>query len=314
MCPSLQNLKLFLISLLLGFANITNAKTLNGFDLTNTAIPAKQIFSGGPPRDGIPAIDQPHFVPASKAGFMQSGDRVLGIVINGKARAYPIKILNWHEIVNDIFSGKALVVTYCPLCGSGIIYDARVNGKRLSFGVSGLLYNSDMLLYDRQTKSLWSQILSKAISGSLRGKSLKIISSSRSRWGLWKKQHPNTDVLSTNTGFDRDYKHSPYGNYDKSSKLYFQVAAKSKKYHPKERVLGISINGKYKSYPFIELARQGQSPLNDSFAGKRLSITFNAANRDGIIKDQAGHIIPSINSFWFAWFAFHPDTAVYSAP
>ena len=127
----------------------------NGFSVTNALIPVDEIRSGGPPRDGIPAIDRPRFVTADAAGFLQASDRVLGITRNGVSKAYPVAILNWHEIVNDRIANEPIVITFCPLCGTGIAYLATTGDQVLDFGVSGLLYNSDMLLYDRQTESLW---------------------------------------------------------------------------------------------------------------------------------------------------------------
>ncbi len=285
--------------------------TKNGFDLANSTIPAGKIFSGGPPRDGIPSIDNPKFISAEKADFLKPADRVLGVEINGKARAYPIRILNWHEIVNDIHNGKPIAVTFCPLCGSGIVYDATFNGKAHKFGVSGLLYNSDVLLYDRETETLWSQILSKGISGKLVGSELDIIPSSHTSWKAWREKHPNTEVLSTNTGSSRNYDRTPYAGYDKGRETYFPLAFRSQKYHPKERVLGVSINGKHKVYPFTELAKIKRGLLEDTFSGQVLHLSFDAENRDGLIKDNSGDILPSINTFWFAWYAFHPDTEIY---
>ena len=285
--------------------------TKNGFDLANSTIPAGKIFSGGPPRDGIPSIDNPKFISAEKADFLKPADRVLGVEINGKARAYPIRILNWHEIVNDIHNGKPIAVTFCPLCGSGIVYDATFNGKAHKFGVSGLLYNSDVLLYDRETETLWSQILSKGISGKLVGSELDIIPSSHTSWKAWRAKHPNTEVLSTNTGSSRNYDRTPYAGYDKGRETYFPLAFRSQKYHPKERVLGVSINGKHKVYPFTELAKIKRGLLEDTFSGQVLHLSFDAENRDGLIKDNSGDILPSINTFWFAWYAFHPDTEIY---
>jgi hypothetical protein len=148
---------LFLVTLCAA-AYAAETRQLNGFILDEPLIPAGAIEKGGPPRDGIPSIDSPLFVAASEASFLDPEDRVLGITQGGKSKAYPVKILNWHEIVNDWLNQQPVVVTYCPLCGSGIAFSAMVGGRRLSFGVSGLLYNSDVLLYDRQTGSLWSQI------------------------------------------------------------------------------------------------------------------------------------------------------------
>ena len=303
-------LRIFVINITL-IASTQAAPEKNGFDLTGSLIPIDKILHGGPPKDGIPSIDQPKFIKANKASFLSTADRIIGINMNGTQRAYPIKILNWHEIVNDKIGNRAIAVTYCPLCGTGVVYDASIKGQASQFGVSGLLYNSDVLLYDRQTHSLWSQILSKAISGKQKNTKLKIISSSHTSWEKWKKQYPNTLVLSTKTGYQRNYSRSPYGDYNQNEVTYFPVSAKSKRYHPKERVLGISINGIHKAYPFTELARNKTSSITDQFAGRSLHISFDIANRDGKITDQQGNIIPSINSFWFAWYAFHSDTKVY---
>jgi len=290
-----------------------SAATKNGFDLTNSLIPVDQILQGGPPRDGIPSIDKPKFVAARSANFLKPSDRVIGINYNGESRAYPISILNWHEIVNDSIRGKGVSVTYCPLCGTGLVYEGSVNGRALTLGVSGLLYNSDVLLYDRETQTLWSQILSKAINGPLSGQKLTMISSSQTSWAKWLKQHPNTKVLSTDTGFSRDYTRSPYGNYDNNTETYFPVNAQSRQYHPKERVMGITINGKHKAYPFAELAKLGTTRLQDQFQGQQLTLEIDVPNRDGKILDANGKPVDLVNGFWFAWYAFHPDTAVFKA-
>ncbi len=291
-----------------------SAPIKNGFDLVNSIIPVNKILSGGPPRDGIRSIDKPKFIAANKADYLKPADRIMGITVDGESRAYPIRILNWHEIVNDSINGKAVAVTYCPLCGSGMVYSADFDGKPHQFGVSGLLYNSDVLLFDRETETLWSQILSKGISGKLVNRSLDVISSAHTSWGTWKKAHPETKVLSTDTGFNRNYSRSPYGDYDKGPETYFPVAFRSKKYHPKERVLGITLNDQHKVYPFSELAKLDGNVLKDSFVKQELFVEFDVENRDGTIKNSAGKVMPSVNSFWFAWYAFHPDAEIYKAP
>ena len=291
-----------------------HAYSKNGFDLSESLIPPKDILQGGPPRDGIPSIEKPKFVAASEADFIKPTDRVIGITINGESRAYPINILNWHEIVNDEIKGVPVSVTYCPLCGTGLVYQSKMNGQVLKFGVSGLLYNSDVLLFDRQTETLWSQILSKAISGPMKGQKLAMIPSSQTSWASWLQKQPNTKVLSTDTGFSRDYRRSPYGDYDNNTQTYFPVSAQSRAYHPKERVLGITLNGKYKAYPFVELGKLGTNTLKDNFEGQNLTINFDVANRDGEVLDANGRPLELVNSFWFAWYAFHQDTAVFKAP
>ena len=119
----------------------------NGFNLENSTIPTNKILQGGPPRDGIPSLDKPKFLSADQANYLNPDDRILGVFHKGIARAYPIRILNWHEIVNDRIQGDAVIVTFCPLCGTGLVYDGNIDGKLHDFGVSGLLYNSDVLLY-----------------------------------------------------------------------------------------------------------------------------------------------------------------------
>ncbi|MEB8433817.1 DUF3179 domain-containing protein [Cocleimonas sp. KMM 6892] len=313
---------LYIVALLMAVLLSTSAHAKpvkNGFDLENSIILVDKILSGGPPRDGIPSIDKPAFLNADDVDYLKESDRVLGIVVGEKgdeeARAYPIKILNWHEIVNDEISGKAIAVTYCPLCGSGIVYDADFEGNAHKFGVSGLLYNSDVLLFDRETETLWSQILSKGVSGELVNKKLKVIQSAHTSWASWKKQYPDTKVLSNDTGFDRDYNRSPYGTYDNDVSVYFPVAFKSKRYHPKERVLGITINDKQKVYPFAELskyfAETQQTSLIDRVDGQELTLEFDVENRDGTFKNANGEVVTSTNTFWFAWYAFHPKGEVY---
>tara|TARA_R110001592_G_scaffold246577_1_gene508469 strand:+ start:20751 stop:21287 length:537 start_codon:yes stop_codon:yes gene_type:complete len=167
-------LRLALVLLLIpASTNVLSRNEKNGFDLTNSLIPVAEILSGGPPRDGIPAIDKPSYLRAGKAHYLNDSDLVLGIVHNGIARAYPVRILVWHEIVNSEFDGEPVVITFCPLCGTGLAFSALVDRQRLDFGVSGLLHNSDLLMYDRQTESLWSQIPGQAVTGDMAGKELR---------------------------------------------------------------------------------------------------------------------------------------------
>lgn len=282
----------------------------NGFNLDGALIPKDQIFRGGPAKDGFPAIDDPKFV-AAEAGSLQNDDAVLGMDYRGVAKAYPVNILNWHEIVNDRFNGEPVVITFCPLCGSGVAYSAVIDGTPHTFGVSGLLYNSDVLLYDRQTQSLWSQLMSQAISGPHKGEHLQSLPITHTTWQDWQTRHPDTLVLSTETGFRRDYRASPYADYIKSPQLMFPVNKLSRRYHPKELVLGIEIDGIFKAYPFVELEKTG-GRLEDAVNAQPVSVHYDSRHRSASAFDRNGKLLPGVRTFWFAWYAFHPDTEVFT--
>jgi hypothetical protein len=305
-------IRLVFVMLLFAVCANTQGQEKNGFNVANALIPIDEIRSGGPPRDGIPAIDRPRFVSAGAASFLRASDRVLGITRNGVSKAYPVAILNWHEIVNDRIAGEPLVVTYCPLCGTGIAYLATTDDQVLDFGVSGLLYNSDMLLYDRQTQSLWSQIRRQAISGPMKGTKLQPVPVMHTQWADWKQRYPATRVLSTKTGYRRDYTKSPYQGYEKTDELFFPVQARDDRYHPKESVLGIEIAGRFKAYPFVELEKSG-GDVHDTFAGHTIVVKYDKQYRTALATEGQDNALPCVISFWFAWYVFHPDTDVYRA-
>ena len=288
----------------------SNAQSFNGFELSNLLIPVHEIRKGGPPRDGIPSIDRPIFLSAGQTTFLKDNDYVLGVSWNGESKAYPIRIMDWHEVVNDYFSNDPVVVTYCPLCGSGVAFNSRVNSQSLTFGVSGLLYNSDVLLYDRQTKSLWSQLETMAISGPQSGAKLEIIPTAYITWNDWKMKYPETKVLSTETGHVRDYNRSPYQSYEGVPDLMFPVEHHNRLFRNKERVIGVAINGKHKAYPFSQL-KKAKGLVIDTFQGKTLTITYDHKTKTASITDENHRNLPGITLFWFAWYAFHPDTEIY---
>ena len=291
------------------------AQTRNGFDLSGALVPADAIQQGGPPRDGIPSIDRPRFVEAGQSG-LKDGDRVLGLARGGIALAYPVRILNWHEVVNDRLGGEAIAVTYCPLCGTGMAFDANVDGKAVSsFGVSGLLYNSDVLLYDRGTESLWSQILEQAVAGPLKGRKLLPVPLTHTSWADWRKRHPRTEVLSTDTGHVRDYERDPYAGYDSVQRLMFDVQHRDERLPLKEWVLGVRVAGQAKAYPFSALAKRvdASGQLRDQLGGTALTIRFDGMHRTAEAFDAKGQALPSVMAFWFAWVAFHPKTEVLGA-
>lgn len=284
----------------------------NGFDLAGSLVPEEEIHLGGPPRDGIPSIDRPVFVRAGDADFLADADRILGLVRGGRVKAYPIAIMNWHEVVNDRLGGESVAITYCPLCGTGVAFVSNRDGRQLSFGVSGLLYNSDVLLYDRETESLWSQLRMQAVAGPLKGERLTALPLTHTSWRAWRQAHPETLVLSTETGFDRDYRRDPYTGYAENSDLYFPVSAKSRRYHAKERVLGVEMDGRFKAYPFAELSRTGQREIRDTFAGRPLRIRFDQSAESARVFDEDGTELAAVTGFWFAWYAFHPTTEVFT--
>lgn len=314
-----MNIKILLLALLqivvisstISLIQSVHAYNLYEFDLSRSIIPINDIYQGGPPKDGIPALDFPKFVDTDKVTFLDPKERVLGIVLNGVIKAYPIKILNYHEIVNDVFAGELILVTYCPLCGTGMAFTVQ-NTSAKSFGVSGLLFNSDLLLYDRSTESLWSQILGQAISGPLLGQELSAIAITHTTWEDWQQQYPNTLVLSTDTGYWREYDSDPYINYRITNRLYFPVSYWDKRYHPKQLVIGLKLNGQFKVYPFVELAKSN-GKIIDYFAGEELTIFFDSEHQTGKVHNSNDDEIPSVIAYWFAWMTFYPHSDVFIA-
>jgi len=290
--------------------------TLNGFDLGDASVPLRYVDRGGPPRDGIPSIDNPKFVSADAATkWLDAGDRVLGLALDdGAPRAYPIRILNWHEIVNDEIAGEAFVISWCPLCGSAVAFRAEVEGvdEPLEFGVSGLLYNSDVLLYDRQTESLWSQLKFEAISGPLKGTKLEPVPMDVTTFEDWRDRHPVSAVLSPRTGYDRPYDRDPYEGYDRQRRVMFPLEHQDNRLHPKAEVLGVTLDGAVRAYPFSELEKIDGS-ITDTIGGRKVQVHFDREHERAWITDAGGERLPGVISFWFAWHAFNPDTEVWAA-
>lgn len=233
-------------------------------DGTPHLIPLASIRSGGPPKDGIPAIDAPRFAGSDTWDDLgYDGDNlVIGVEVNGTRRAYPFQVLVWHEIVNDVIAGKPLLVTYCPLCGTGIVFERELAGEAVEFGVSGQLYNSDLLMYDRKTDSLWSQVTGTAVVGDLAGTALPFYPSEIMTWDDWQQTYPDSEVLTTDTGFSRDYNTDPYGGYYTDGNLMFPVAGLDARLPVKERVTGVEVDGPvYGTYPDSAVIEHG--PVND---------------------------------------------------
>ncbi len=284
----------------------------NGFRLTPSSIPESEFLAGGPPRDGIPALDHPRFDSATATAW-EDETRVLAVSIAGDARAYPLAILDWHELVNDTVGGRPILVSYCPLCGTGMVFDRRVDGTARSFGVSGLLYRSDLLLYDRETESLWSQVLAEAVTGPALGTRLELMRTQMTRWGAWRKRHPHSRILSPDTGYRRPYDRSPYGDYARSDRLVFPVHL-DRRYPPKTWTVGLRQVGndgvRARAYPVTEIERAG-GEVQDRFAGAAVRISLDRSV--GSYEVEVPEAIEVIEGYWFAWAAFHPETSVFVA-
>jgi len=310
-------------------------------------VPLDKIRSGGPPKDGIPSIDDPKFVKVSESQFMSDSDIVVGLEINGEIKAYPLFIMVWHEIVNDKVGGVPVAVTYCPLCFTNQVFERIIDGQEVEFGTSGKLYNSNLVMYDRLTDSYWSQALGISIAGELAGNELKRIPFDVISWIDWKNMYPNTLVMTTETGHLRAYSVDPYGDYYKDPRIIFPVDNKDDRMHPKEIVLGFHENDVYKAFKQIDV--ESSNVINDKVDNKSFLIvslfTGNARAFDRLVEGQVltfdfiddtiidietksiwnydGVAIsgsmegtqlmrePFDPGFWFEWVALHPNTEVY---
>ena len=322
-----------------------------------------EIRSGGPPPDGIPSIDEPVFVTASDVDFLAENEPVLVVDIDGDVRAYPVQILMWHEIVNDTVGGIPVAVTYCPLCNSALAYDRRIDDRIMEFGTSGLLWNSALVMYDRQTETLWSHFTGEGIVGELTGVELEVFPVATVPWNVWRDANPDGLVLSRDTGFDRDYGRNPYPGYDDvNSQPFLFEGDVDGRYTAMTRIVGIERDGEALGLPLVTL--QDQRVVAATLAGTDLvvfwapgtasaldagdvaggddigatgvfipeadeqSLTF-TADDDRFVDDQTGSVwnllgravdgplagsqleaVPHVDTFWFAWAAFRPDSAV----
>jgi len=275
------------------------------------SVPLDFILGGGPPKDGIPSIDRPKFISISEAGKQLSDTEPgLALEIGNVNRFYPFQILVWHEIVNDTIGGKRVLVTYCPLCLSGIVFDPVVAGEQVEFGTSGKLWNSNLVMYDRKTDSLWSQILGEAIVGEMTGAKLMVLPSDMVRFGDWRKLNPSGEVLSRDTGAIRFYGQDPYGDYYTSPGTFFPVDKKDSRLSEKEFVLGVVVNGKAKAYWPPAVKKRGM--VEDVFQGKTIVAQYekdiDAVRLFEKKSDGTFERINPFGSFWFSWVAAHPDT------
>lgn len=203
-------------------------------------VPVDEVFDGGPGKDGIPALTNPAFVASSQISYMQPTDLIIGVRVGETIRGYPHPILDWHEIINDDPGGRALAITYCPLTGSAIGWDRKVNGAVSTFGVSGLLYNTNLMPYDRATNSTWSQMKLQCVNGTLIGQTPQIYPVIETTWETWLSMYPDAPVVSANTGFNRSYGIYPYRDYRSNNGfLLFPISMDDMRLSRKERILGV---------------------------------------------------------------------------
>jgi len=339
--------------------------------LPSPLVDPDEIISGGPPPDGIPPIDHPKFLPPSEVDFLSPREPVISLELNGDARAYAAQILTWHEIVNDEVGGVPVVVTYCPLCNTGIAFVRPVvDGKLLDFGTSGKLYRSNLVMYDRQTESLWPQALGRAVVGPLTGTNLEFVPVQMVSWEDWRRQYPDGRVLSRDTGHVRSYGTNPYEGYDDADSAPFLFEGElDPRLPPKSRVVGVRVGSDVVAFPYEELsavAAGGWATVQETVGDRPLVVFWKegtasavdrsdiASSRDvgatgvfdarladrtltfratpeGIVDDQTGsvwdifgravsgpmagrqlNLVLSIESYWFDWAAFFPETRIYA--
>lgn len=283
---------------------------LAGFSLENPQVPVEDILTGGPSPDDIPAILAPKMIPLDEADHLADEDRVVGLVIGNDARAYPLKILNYHQVVNDRVGGVPLAVTYCPLSGATLVFNRAIAGQVVTFGASGLLYRSNVLLYDHQTRSLWLQLLRKAVAGPMAGRRLETHSALLPvSWAQWKKRFPGAQVLSMRTGFDRDYNIDPYEDYAHIDKPWFPVGQVRRDLPPKTRVLGVASGAHAKAYPLDLLAARG-ARLQGRLGEHKIDMEIDASGDFTAVVVGNDTLLEYVGVYWFVWQAFYPQTRV----
>jgi len=271
-----------------------------------------QIMSGGPPPDGIPPVEKPQYLTIAEAAKQWNDDGVVdAFTIDGRPRAYPRMITVWHEIVNETAEGKPISITYCPLTGSTVIFSGVLaDGTTTSFGTSGQLYNSNLVMYDRATQSMWPQLLGTAVRGARKGGRLRELPGAlTTTFGRWKRKYPDGLVLSTETGHARSYGTSPYGSYDTQEGIIFPVRYKDERYPQKKVVVGVRWNGAALAIPKEEHRQRREASAE---VGGRRIVALYDEELDGVrVLDYATtEPLVAYDVMWFAWVAFNPDTEV----
>jgi uncharacterized protein DUF3179 len=294
-------------------------------DFCRHAVPLQQFFSGGPGKDGIPAIDRPRFAAVREIRFLKAAEPVIELVAGGQVKAYPLQILIWHEIVNDEIDGVPVAVTFCPLCNTAIVFDRRLSGRTLDFATTGNLRDSDLVMYDRQTESWWQQFGGRGLVGRYAGATLRQLPARIISWHDFVREHPEGLVLTRATGYSRDYGQNPYVGYDSVSSPPFFPAAHGSDHRlqPKERVVLVERRGQAVAVPFSVLAKTHQVEITVGGTKLRVRVTGRATSAlDGAViadsrqlptvevVDRAGKAVPFDEPFWFAVAAFRPQVVL----
>ncbi len=261
-----------------------------------------QILSGGPPPDGIPSIDDPQFVTIAEAdAYLTPGEPVVSLEIDGDARAYPVQILIWHEIVNDTVGGVSVSVTYCPLCNSAVTYVREVRGVETTFGTSGRLFASALVMYDRATESLWTHFDGRAVVGVLAGDHLEPIGSPLVAWGDFKDTYPDGQVLDRDrTGHVRDYGRNPYRGYDDEDAVPFLFrGALDERARAMQRVVGVVIDGAARAWTLDAISGGRAAATNTELGGQSLVILWKAGQSTALEGSEvdAGRDVGSVGVF-----------------
>ncbi len=266
--------KLNFFSFLIFFATLLScSKTnINGAWL----IPEDQVLDGGPGKDGIPSVDNPKFTGVAQVeSYLLDTDLVLVAKVGNEVKIYPHPILDWHEIINDGIQDEKFAVTYCPLTGTGIGWNRVIDGKQTTFGVSGLLYNSNLIPFDRETDSNWSQIRLDCVNGDLAGRTIELFPLLETEWQTARSMFPNAQVVSTDTGFNRTYGRYPYGGYRTNGSINFPVSNQDERLPEKERVLALIDEEKSVAYRFANFKGGANGVINDDFKGEPIVVFGN---------------------------------------
>jgi len=283
------------------------------------SIPYSDILSGGPPKDGIPSIDYPKFIAVENVSSLSDTEPVIGLHVNGVAKAYPLQVLTWHEIVNDEIAGIPVTVTFCPLCNSSIVFDRRLGDRVLDFGTTGKLRNSDLVMYDRQTETWWQQFLGEGIVGELTGQSLTMIPSRLESWASFRDRSPGGQVLVPNDPSMRSYGRNPYAGYDSADFPFLYNGEMPDNVNPMVRVVAVADQAwtldMVRERKFLEVAdlrltwSPGQNSALDSAAidqGRDVGNVTVQRRTDGIWRDTVHDI-----TFAFVFHAFRPGGTIH---